>query len=126
MHNQLVLELRERIDAKHREALAALDKLAAYLEEIAVSHRTNGMDVADGLQRLLPLGQVVATDLSIRGRVLNVLRHGDATVASIAERTRLEKRQVRGVVNAPDMRGKIISDQRDDTTYYTLADSDDG
>ncbi|MFH0825215.1 MAG: hypothetical protein V2B18_20890 [Pseudomonadota bacterium] len=53
--------------------------------------------------------------------MLGVLQEADATVTDIAERSGLEKRQVRGVANAPDLQNKVIFRQeRNGTILYSL------
>src|SRR5437588_733570 len=92
-------ELRKRIDAKHERALAALAEIESYLEEDHASQ--NGV----GPHHLVP---VTALNLmSIRNRVLDVIKKDWASVQRIVDLSGLEARRVRGVINAPGLADRI-------------------
>jgi hypothetical protein len=97
----IVDELRRKIDAEHEEAIKALDKLAAYLNRTGANGTLPATASVSGTRR-----RKTRTG-SIRERVFAVIGSRWATVEMLVEQTGLDIRQVRGVLNAPALIGKI-------------------
>src|SRR5437660_2256188 len=95
-----VQELRERIDAKHRRALEALSELEGYLAERESAHADNG---AVSTRRRKYQRKPGST---IRDKVLAVISKW-ATVDQVCEETGLTVKQVRGVLHAPGLKGRV-------------------
>lgn len=98
--NNFVDQIERRIKSKHQEALKALDVLRQYL--------------ADGAALVEPSYQNSEAptlhsprNSSISDRVLAIVGHEWASVERIILETGLKVKQVRGVINAPRLKGKI-------------------
>jgi hypothetical protein len=125
MSKELVQKLREIIDEKHRRAIAALDTIGAYLDEVPAN--SNG--AVPSVERVTrPASEFVLSRpvpklerKSIRARVLESITGKNVTVEEIlAACPGVEKRQVWGVITAPDLRDKIEKSQFPGGTAYRL------
>ncbi len=100
MPQNVIDSLRQDIDAKHQEALKALETLAGYLESVPLT--SNGQ---------APVAQEAATVYrprrsstgSLRTRVTAAF-NAPRTVRAVADDLRLTAKQVRGVIGSPDLR----------------------
>ena len=93
MSSPIVEQLRRSIEAKHAEAIRALETLAGYLDEPVA--QGNGREPAP--RKRAPregTGQ-------IRNAVLAAFQREYLSVEMAAKETGLEPRQVRGVLSAP-------------------------
>jgi hypothetical protein len=119
MSNELVQKLREIIDEKHRRAIAALDTIGAYLDEVPAD--SNG--AVPSVERVTRPASEVALEVlsrpvrpvpklerkSIRSRVLESITGRYATVEEIVgDCPGITKKQVWGVLTAPDLRDSIL------------------
>jgi hypothetical protein len=95
----LIDQLREKIDAEHKEAMKALERLAAYLPNGSAGASKHGLRT-DGTP--VSRGQGSQRDL-----ILAVIQSDWATADVISERSGLTKKQVQGVVNAPDLKDRV-------------------
>ena len=94
--SSLVNELRQKIDLKYQRALQSLHEIEGYLAE------SNGQVPQPTV--LTPAKQSKRKrEGSMRARVLEVIRSDWASVNQIKEKTGLEHKQVRGVINAPTL-----------------------
>lgn len=110
MASQLIKQLRRTIDAKHVEALHALETLADYLEE--------SVTLANGHHKAQKKRPPRAGTGKIRNAVLSVFRQDYCSVRAVAEKTGFEVRQVRGVVNAPALKAKFSRKEVGDVMHY--------
>jgi predicted Rossmann fold nucleotide-binding protein DprA/Smf involved in DNA uptake len=98
----IIEQLREQVEAKHKEALAAIETLAAYLSSSpteAVTVRTTAEIVEQKLA-----GTYEGTN---REMVLAVLKKGWQTVDELCKQTGLNAKQVHGVLHAIDIKEGI-------------------
>ncbi|MBW3539309.1 MAG: hypothetical protein KY476_03490 [Planctomycetes bacterium] len=116
------------IDAKHRAAVEALDLIAAYLDELPEDVGGSAMSALvvarrNGSAKAARPQTQPRNARPLRESVIERLEFGAATVQEIADDTGLEVRQVRGVVNAPDLKNRtIFRFTRDDgKTVYTTS-----
>ena len=98
--NAVVTELREKIDAKHAEAIHALETIQKYLDESTPIKQSYGMPLQKRDNR--------PGEVSIRDKVLGIIGREWATVSEIVSRTDLTTKQVRGVLNS-----QLLADQID-------------
>ncbi len=108
MPHELVQRLREIIDEKHRRAIEALETIGGYLDE--VPDRSNGTSTLKAhLRPLFEAPAPAALPASIRGRVLDCLKGPEfASVDQIlATNPALDKKQIWGVITAPDLKDRI-------------------
>lgn len=120
MSNSLVQQLREIIDSKHKAAVVALDTIGQYLDEVPLTNKSNlGLqEKAKVVRKQKRSGRKV----SIRDQIIAILEEQEsATIAAMSEITGLEKRQIRGVVNAPDLKDSmILQSEHDGKAVYSL------
>lgn len=96
--NGIVEELREKIERRHRDALAALDILETYLRETVVPTPPQASSsVKKGARRMSKRTGRIGT---YREQVLRVLDATWMTVDEIATKAELDPKRVRGVVYA--------------------------
>ena len=106
----LVKDLRKAIDDKHQEALQALAAIRCYLEQPSLCHTgTEGSS-----EEPAPKGN----GRSIREQVLEQIREQSRSVRDIETVTGLTKRQVRGVISAPDLKDRIERTAHSGTVQY--------
>lgn len=98
--NTTLKELRERIEAKHREAMRALDVIAAYLEESPTNTGSNGNSPLFVVQR--PVVQPGTN----RAKVMEVLDDWK-TIRRIVQESGLTPGEVRACLYAKDFKGKV-------------------
>lgn len=110
MASQLIDQLRRTIDAKHSEAIKALGTLAAYLEES--TPKTSGGQ--KGLKKQPPR----AGTGKIRNAVLALLQKDFLSIQAVAQQTGYKVGQVRGVVSAPALKGKVSKKEVDGVMCY--------
>ena len=105
----MIDELRGAIEAKHTEALKALEILKGYLDSELPS---NGL-ARKGTKKppKYPTG-------SIRDKVVKALSGAARTIRDVADETKLAPKQIRGVVGAPDLKEFFGSEERDGVMYY--------
>ena len=99
-------QLRKNIEAKYQEALAALDVIGEYIGETEPNLPGGAVTIA---ARITPVAN--GKKLTIREKVIGSIIEKTSTVDQIADETRLDPRQVRGVLNAPDLHDKIKRDR---------------
>ena len=95
-------ELRNAIDTKYAEAVAALSVLRNY---IADESESPPRKPAEPSKPSKP--PTLAGGGRIRDQVLGVLRTGFFPAQHVVKQTGLTMRQVRGVITAPDMKGSM-------------------
>ena len=108
--DSIVENLRKAIEAKHQEALRALETLRCYLKHPVVSEHPQLRDQGKESQE--------ADRATIRERVLEQIRDQARSVREIEANTGLTKRQVRGVISAPDLKNRIERTVRHGVTHY--------
>lgn len=96
--NIIVEQLRTQIESRYREALKALDVLAAYLNECQVMAPPEAMQDVGGGNGDNATGRRSGT---YRERVIRVLAERWMTVAEIARASGVEPKNARGVLYAP-------------------------
>lgn len=112
MADNLIDQLRAKIDDKHSEAVRALSIIAAYLES----------EQSSGLSRLVAIyGRAGKTN---RELVVDSLGESARTVDEICSVTGLTVKQVRGVIDAPNLRGTFVKRRDEGKTAYSLANSE--
>jgi len=120
MTNELLQQLRAAIDDKHRRAIEALDTIGTYLDEVPKS--SNGL--GSHIERHGRLAEKLLANqaASIRARVLESIRGPSyATIdAILADHPTLNKRQVWGVITAPDLKDRIERTTGHAGTAYRL------
>jgi hypothetical protein len=130
MTHELVQKLREIIDEKHRRAIEALETIGTYLDEVPA-----GRNGSAGLGTPTSAFVAVTSRLpppppgstSIRGRVLECLKGPDfASVDTIlATYPTLDKKQIWGVITAPDLKDRIERVQTPEGAAYRLKPKSD-
>jgi hypothetical protein len=122
MPHELVQKLREIIDEKHRRAIDALETIGAYLDEVpAGSNGSNFIAVTSGASSF-KLPSPPPGSMSIRGRVLECLKGPEfSSVDTILARyPTLDKKQIWGVITAPDLKDRIERVQTPEGAAYRL------
>ena len=110
MVSPIVEQLRRSIDAKHVQAVQALKTVAAYLDE----------SLPDGQGRKEPSKKRAprAGTGKIRNAVLAAFGSEYLSVEMAAKETKLEPRQVRGVLSAPALKDKFVKKEVEGATHY--------
>jgi hypothetical protein len=125
--SDLADKLRERIEAKHAKALQALKELEDYLDDpdlpqpnSAAKEVENHFDPGLLFPQERHRRKRRLREDSFRARVIKIITAAWATVNQIAEQTGLEVKQVRGVINAPDMSSRLERrpSESGDTEYH--------
>jgi len=112
MANPIVEQLRRSIDAKHAEALRALEMLAGYLNEpVALGNGT-----PDIPKKHAPR----AGTGKIRNAVLAAFRQDFLSVEAAAKQTGRTPSQVRGVLSAPSLKNSFAKKEIDAVMHYKL------
>jgi predicted Rossmann fold nucleotide-binding protein DprA/Smf involved in DNA uptake len=101
-------QLRRQIEAKHKEALQALEVLERYFEDGATAQENGDK----------PKAKRRAGNGSNRDKVLAIVDHEFASVGEISKRTGLDAKQVRGVLNAPGLKGHFDKQEADGELQY--------
>jgi hypothetical protein len=109
--SDFIENLRTAIDAKHAEAIRALQVLESYLNDAPSAMDVPQRSPASVARRQEPVG-------SIRERVLSIIASDWAGVPSMAKKLGLDGKQVRGVVLAPDLKDKIQRRESNGITEY--------
>lgn len=113
----LVKELRHQIETTHQEALKALDTLHKYLAQTPSPNGTEPMQKERrGRQKRLQAGGKT----SFKDQVFAVIAGDWATVREIVEKTGLTVKKVRGVLNAPYLKGRIKTREKDGRKEYKI------
>jgi hypothetical protein len=107
--------LRQLIDAKHAQALEAVKILQEYLDKVPVTGLAPLPSLLNGKPASVERGGFTEA-------VLAAIRHEWASASQIAAKTGLEVKRVRGVLNAPRMKGKLARKIVNDQTVYRLED----
>ena len=110
MANPIIEQLRHSIDAKHAEAIRAMETLAAYFEE--PSPQNNGSQIET--KRRSPRKGTG----NIRNAVLAALGKAYLSVEVAAKETGLEPQQVRGVLSAPSLIESFVKKEIDGVMHY--------
>jgi hypothetical protein len=120
MSHDLVQKLREIIDGQHRRAIEALETIEGYLDDVPESSSSASIDLSQGGQSLT--ARIQATrDRSIRERVFASIGAGYKSVEGILrDHPDLDKKQVWGVITAPDVRDRIDRATTPEGTVYRL------
>ena len=101
----LITDLRKKIDSHHEDAIRALGILKGYLaSESLPSVNGHSSKRAEKKNRLKTR---TGKRGSFREAVSKVIKNTWASIEKIATETGLTSARVRGVVNAPSLRGKI-------------------
>jgi len=114
----LVKDLRRAIDEQHQEALQALAAIRCYLEQPSLCRTCT--------ERLSEQPALTGNGPSIRERVLEQIREQSRSVRDIEATTGLTKRQVRGVISAPDLKDRIERTSHNGTVHYRYVGDGDG
>jgi len=117
MSNPIVEQLRRSIEAKHVEALRALDTLAAYLVE--------PITAANGLPMQSKKRSPRSGTGDIRNAVIRVFGTDYTSVPAAVQKTGLTALQIRGVVTAPALKHKFAKKEVDGVMHYKYQDNDE-
>ncbi len=109
----LVKTLRDQIEARHREALRAVDLLQRYLDEC---HVPDAQDV----ERETSETTTCRADGSFRQRVLAVMDDTWRNVEAIAELAGVEPKQARGVLYAKSVFESLESRRINGSAHFRL------
>jgi hypothetical protein len=110
MGETIVQQLRRAIDAKHKEAVRALEMLQAYLEEPAPAPKRPQKSAGKPPSR--------AGTGRIRPPVLAAFQKGYFSINAVAEQTGFTALQVRGVVLAPALKQQFAKKEVDGVMHY--------
>jgi len=118
--NEIVDKLRRAIDAKHDEAIHALQTVAAYLEEPVVveAHRGERADQKRSRSRQKSKRPPRQGTGKIRPAVLAACSQGFLPVKTVAEQTGFTTLQVRGVIMSPSLKDKFSKQEIDGVMHY--------
>jgi hypothetical protein len=97
-----IAEIKNAIDAKHVEALRALELLRGYLEESPL-----GGNGTIGVPAIRKRKSPRAGTGKIRTAVLGFFAQDFCTIQEAVEQTKLTRAQVRGVVQSPGLKDKF-------------------
>ena len=114
----LVTDLKKAINEKHQNAMQALETIRCYLEQpsLRYTHTEEPFEQP-------PLG---GNGRSIREQVVEQICEQSKSVRDIETVTGLTKRQVRGVLSAPDLKDRIDRTIQSGTVHYRYVGDGDG
>lgn len=96
----LIASLRKLAESRHKETLAAIDRIAAYLND----SRNLDREVSQSLREII--GRT-SSRAAIRERVLSSLEKDPLNIKEIAARTGLTEKQVRGVLYSKQVEKRV-------------------
>lgn len=117
--NAVISQLQEQIETQHQDALRALQVLRRYLEQSelpsAISPRvgTNGASLAGGHGKS-------RRATGIKKKIFALIRTEYATAGQLSQQTGYTLKQVRGVLNAPTLKGALDKREENGEMTYRL------
>lgn len=105
MPQNVIDGLRQDIDAKHQEALKALETLASYLKSVPLSSNDQSPVAQETTTVRRPKRSPTG---SLRTRVIAAFDEA-RTVRAVADDLGITTKQVRGVIGSPDLREIFLS-----------------